>query len=67
MGTALPLPPLTSSNRLEVGLERGRDNPVETGSVIVIVLGIGHTSDAPLLSQAIVNTSETYKVEVREL
>jgi hypothetical protein len=65
--TALPLPSLRASDCFDVVLARGRGNPVEACSVIVIVLGIGHTPDAPLLSQAMVHTFERYRVEVREL
>lgn len=45
-------------------LERGRGNPIEACSVIVIVLGIGHTPNAPLLLQAMVDTFERHRVEV---
>lgn len=65
MVTALPFLSITSL--CDAGLERGRSDPFAAGSVIVIVLGIGHTPDASLLPQAMVNTLETYRVEVREL
>ena len=67
MVTALPLASAPASDRFDGGPVKGRDDPVGTGAAIVIMLGIGQSPDAPLLSQAMVNTLETYKVEVREL
>lgn len=67
MVTALPLASVPASDRFGGGLVSGRNDPVGDGSVIVIVLGIGQSPDAPLLPQAMVNTFETYKVEVCEL
>jgi len=65
--TALALASAPLLNWFDGALCRGEGDSVEAGSVTVIVLGIGHTPDVPLPSQAMVNTFDTYRVEVREL
>ena len=62
--TTLPFPPFIPSSWTDVVLPEGTDDAIDdAGSVIVIVLGIGHPADVactcPLLSKAIVNTFET--------